>query len=187
MKYDRAPDGNPWNLDSDGNLRPLPADCWMGFQGQLITHDFDQLRRYCISQPARQQAGLAVLVRGLMHAPMRHGSFSKIATSYGLKHVAEKISDEFTNLEGAKVSHEYVSNEDLIIAMVQAGFKARNVAPADCRLSNHYFFNVSTPALRACGVQNNPTRSLDAYLKKGGLLVAEAETIFRNTYGVSHA
>lgn len=92
---------------------------------QLITTDYVALKQWCMEQPAPTQRALKVFIRHLGQEQMvrnlkgRKATFCYARTSYGLKHVVERLSD-------ALGEHEYVSNEQFIIAMVQAGFDLKN-------------------------------------------------------------
>lgn len=113
---------------------------------QIITTDYEALRAWCRSQPQPQQQAFKAFISYLTQKHLvrklksKKTNFCYQHTSYGLKHVVERLSDVLGK-------HEYVSNEDFIIAMVQAGFDVKNACEkrqGNFRylVSPNYYFNL---------------------------------------------
>ena len=127
-----------------GTFQPVPASQFLdsthfGPAGSLLTHNSEDLINWCITQPAPKQDSLRLFVAVLGLFPNRTTAYRQ-RTSYGLKHDAEHLGERMGE-------REYISNEDLIIAMVQAHFRPTQARPSGCIPGPNYYFNVSKRAL----------------------------------------
>jgi len=114
---------------------------------QLVTTDYAALKAWCLTQPAPKQHALKAFIAYLSQERTAHNlkyktktPFYKSRSSYGLKHVVERLSD-------ALGDHEYVSNENFIVAMLQAGFRIQNECEKNrgeyrYMLSPNYLFDI---------------------------------------------
>lgn len=101
---------------------------------QIITRDYQQIVSIAAGHPTTTIKSLNGYIAWAKNN--RSKRINRDSSSYGLKHRCEDISDLLNK-------HEYVSNEDLIIAMVQNGFQAIN-AEHSGRPGPNYYFNVKS-------------------------------------------
>jgi hypothetical protein len=111
----------------------------MKFDGQIVTFDMDALKSYCLSQPFPKQRILDVWVKFMASNKMSKNIVKSAGSSYGLKHQVEHMSRFMQKEHGW--DYEYIGNEDLIIAMIHAGFKCKNANTG--MPGPNYFFNLA--------------------------------------------
>jgi hypothetical protein len=108
----------------------------MKFDGQIVTHDMAALKAYCLIQPFPKQRILDVWIEFMASYKMTKNVVKTAGTSYSLKHQVEELSKFMQKEHGW--DYEYIGNEDLIIAMIHAGFNCKN-ANTDQAGPNYYF------------------------------------------------
>lgn len=121
--------------------RPL----YVSKSGQLKTSNIDVLKEYCKQQQKSEGIALNLFVewqsKKVMIANLSNKKI-KLYTghhSYGLKHCIEQLSCELVK-QGIITSSEYCSNEEFIIAMLQAGFDCVNVNNKEKPSPNYEFY-----------------------------------------------
>lgn len=130
---------------TNGVFQPLQENCKYGAQGQLLTFDHEELRDYCLKQPATRKRRLKAFVQALLDIKQAHPrvTVNRERSSYNLKHLVERIGYG----RPMPCEYEYISNEELIVALVQAGFNSVNCARRGCHPSPNYWFNIPAWAL----------------------------------------
>lgn len=109
------------------------------FDGQICTDNYDELVDWVMKQPEPNQLALKWFIEWAKHNMTdRIGSHE---TSYTLKHCVEGLS-KWAKINHPNYMYEYIGNEDLICAMVRAGFKARNSNPRNSLPGPNYYFNL---------------------------------------------
>lgn len=108
----------------------------MKFNGQIITHDMDALKAYCLSQPFPKQKILKAWIKFVSESLKSKNITKTAGSSYSLKHQVENFSKYMQKEHGW--DYEYIGNEDLIIAMIHAGFNCKN-ANIEQAGPNYYF------------------------------------------------
>jgi len=126
-----------------GTFQPINVDdhpgqeCRYGGRGQLLTHDFDELQTWARAQPPSDGVRLRCFVQACVELaaalPARRIA-NRNPSSYGLKHYVEAVV--------LPLRHEYVSNEELVVALIQAGFRAINTNARHTYPGPNYFFNL---------------------------------------------
>lgn len=131
---------------------------------QICTFDEAELKYFCSSYKPPQQKSLALFVEWQKNIliekqkkaladsiksgkKVRTISINSSRGSYGLKHCVERLSRLLEIIDPNTYQYEYVSNEDLIVALVQSGFRAKNTYKwySDYRRQQpgpNYFFNI---------------------------------------------
>jgi hypothetical protein len=139
------------NLDRQNKLLQMcRTDQPLYVDKQLCTYNIDALKEYSILQPKSKCKSLQLFVdwqskKSLVH--LLHSKTIDINTdisSYGLKHCVEKLSRVLVGKKYIERS-EYCSNEEFIVAMLQAGFTCKNTSdykPRDYKPGPNYFFNI---------------------------------------------
>ena len=109
-----------------------------GFEGQIVTQDYEKLKEWALSEPVPQQRALDIFIKYLSKK-MKRVRINEYCSSYTLKHRVEELSKEIQKYD-PEYQYEYIGNEDFIIAMLQNGFDIRSAGG----LSPNYYFNIKT-------------------------------------------
>lgn len=102
---------------------------------QICTNDPNVLADYVSAFPTIESPALDEFIKRISVGKQR--TISKVYGSYSLKHVAERLARK-------NGYYAYVSNEQLIVALVRAGFTAKNIASFNDRPGPNYYFNISS-------------------------------------------
>ena len=112
-----------------------------GFAGQIVTNQYDKLKRWAITEPKPEQN----VLEGFLRIAARDYKIKTLNTnhsSYGLKHCVERVSNALVEAVHG-YQYEYIGNEDFIIAALQHGFDVKNCSEGRGRLGPNYYFNLS--------------------------------------------
>lgn len=103
---------------------------------QLCSFDYEAIKQFCNTQPASTNPMVQHFIKWAVTRKQKR--ICKNRSSYGLKHDVETLSDLLND-------HTYVSNTELIIAMVKAGFELKNTDDHSENYRNagpNYYFNL---------------------------------------------
>jgi len=124
-------------------MRITTKNSGLGFQGQIVTKKYDDLTQYALTceLDKAHQLALQIFVEFLKYKKTKR--IIRYHSSYGLKHLAEQISRKLVK-DYPGYQYEYIGNEDMIFAMLRAGFICRNCGDyeGNKNLSPNYYFNV---------------------------------------------
>ena len=109
---------------------------------QIKTDSQEQLLAWVNEQPLVTNEAVNKWVDLLVANDAQTKTFNMHSSSYGLKHFVEGISEALVG------KRTYVQNEEIIVALLRAGFIARNVNYRTGMLSANYHFNVSKLVLK---------------------------------------
>ena len=106
------------------------------FSGQICTDDYNALVQWVHSRPPPPQLALKIFIEWANANKTQR--VTKDTHSYRLKHLVEEISRVLCEI-APPYRYEYIGNEDLICAMIRAGFLAKNAEEKSVPGPNYYF------------------------------------------------
>ena len=112
----------------------------MTFPGQIIASTQKELEEKVYAKPEPNKFALEVFIKWAKQN--KRQTVNRSEFSYGLKHRVEDLSRALEKVIPDYQS-EYIANEELICAMVRAGFIAKNqYRPGSNKLGPNYYFNI---------------------------------------------